>query len=250
MNQDRFTELLNLRLDHEITPAEDAELEAELQRSSARRREHQAYCRMQRACAQLFERERELAPASFALEKALQDAERKTAALVQREPRRPLVAAFAGFAAMAACITFVLVRTTAPVASSNGDVAATTDSKPTTTMVAAASSDKTSGVKIVPVATSAVTLTSYTEGEVIHADYHNGSLVPGSHPTETAGTTSDSVREEAAMLAQIQLRAMSPVTVEELNVDIRPIQTARTRVFNSGSSLPLNAEFVSFQFQR
>ena len=54
MNQDRFTELLNLRLDHEISPAEAAELETELQRSPARRREYQNFCRMQRACAQLF----------------------------------------------------------------------------------------------------------------------------------------------------------------------------------------------------
>ncbi len=48
MKDHRFTELLNLHLDHELTPAEAAELEAELSRDPARRRQ---YPRLPAACS-------------------------------------------------------------------------------------------------------------------------------------------------------------------------------------------------------
>jgi anti-sigma factor RsiW len=50
MNDSRFIELLNLYVDREITPAEAAELEAEVQASPQRRRSFNQYCRMDRAC--------------------------------------------------------------------------------------------------------------------------------------------------------------------------------------------------------
>ncbi|MEY4815713.1 MAG: hypothetical protein RLZZ162_2786 [Verrucomicrobiota bacterium] len=50
MNDSEFIEYLNLYLDHEITPADAARLEAEVQRSPERRRIYRDYCRMQKAC--------------------------------------------------------------------------------------------------------------------------------------------------------------------------------------------------------
>ena len=50
MNDRRFQELLNLYLDHEIAPAEAAELETEVLGNPARRRTYDQYCRLQRGC--------------------------------------------------------------------------------------------------------------------------------------------------------------------------------------------------------
>lgn len=50
MNDTEFLELLNLYLDHEISTADAARLEAEVQTNIARRRIYHHYCRMQKAC--------------------------------------------------------------------------------------------------------------------------------------------------------------------------------------------------------
>ena len=50
MKDSEFTELLNLYLDHEISAADAARLEAEVQINPNRRRVYQEYCRMQKAC--------------------------------------------------------------------------------------------------------------------------------------------------------------------------------------------------------
>jgi hypothetical protein len=55
MNDERFIELLNLFLDHEITPANAKLLEAEVQFSPERRRIYREYCTMQKACVVLAE---------------------------------------------------------------------------------------------------------------------------------------------------------------------------------------------------
>ena len=50
MKDSEFLELLNLYLDHEITAADAARLEAEVQNSGERRAIYRDYCRMQKAC--------------------------------------------------------------------------------------------------------------------------------------------------------------------------------------------------------
>lgn len=53
MKDSEFKELLNLYLDHEITAADAARLEAEVQRDPKRRKVYEQYCRMQKACKML-----------------------------------------------------------------------------------------------------------------------------------------------------------------------------------------------------
>ncbi len=53
MKDFEFIELLNLYLDHEISAADAARLEAEVQRNPARREIYRQYCQMQKACSQL-----------------------------------------------------------------------------------------------------------------------------------------------------------------------------------------------------
>lgn len=53
MKDTEFIELLNLYLDHEISAADAARLEAEVQSNPERRRVYRQYCRMQKACTRL-----------------------------------------------------------------------------------------------------------------------------------------------------------------------------------------------------
>lgn len=50
MKDSEFIELLNLYLDHEISAADAARLEAEVQRDPNRQKIYRQYCRMQKAC--------------------------------------------------------------------------------------------------------------------------------------------------------------------------------------------------------
>lgn len=53
MKDSEFKALLNLYLDHEISAADAARLEAEVQRDPQRRKVYEQYCRMQKACKML-----------------------------------------------------------------------------------------------------------------------------------------------------------------------------------------------------
>jgi anti-sigma factor RsiW len=111
MKESRFIELLNLYVDQQLTAPEAVELEAELQHNQSRRRTYQQYCRMQKACTQLFEQEQQGAPSMTVLSKALAKADRKVVAFPERRPAWRQRGVFAtGLAAMAACVAFVMVR--------------------------------------------------------------------------------------------------------------------------------------------
>lgn len=55
MKNREFIELLNLYVDHEISPEDALRLEAEVLSNPERRKVYQQYCRMQKACSQLAE---------------------------------------------------------------------------------------------------------------------------------------------------------------------------------------------------
>ncbi len=229
MKDHRFTELLNLRLDHELTPAEAAELEAEIQRDPARRRQYREYCRMQRACAQLFEREHARAPASFALERALRDAERKVAAPAGRPVfGHPLTTAFTGFAAMAACVALVVLRSP-PVAQVQAPV--------TGTLVAASQ----------PSPAAPVTPATYAVVPAVLTDYKTVSL--GS-PSATNLADADSGRAVADWVQGVVLPALEPVNMGGLSGGAADTLQPSLASESSPSSLQVNTEFVGFQFQR
>ncbi len=102
MKDSEFIELLNLYLDHEISPADAARLEAEVQGNLARRRLYEAYCRMQKGCKLLakdFATEPQVAPQ--------RDVAALEAASASRKRRRLYVAS--SFAAAAACVAVVFV---------------------------------------------------------------------------------------------------------------------------------------------
>lgn len=71
MKESRFIELVNLYVDHELTSADAAELEAELQRAPARRAVLREYRALQRGCELLADVDRSLAPRTAEAVRAL-----------------------------------------------------------------------------------------------------------------------------------------------------------------------------------
>jgi hypothetical protein len=110
MNDKEFIQLLNLYLDHEISTADAARLEAEVQNNPARRHIYQQYCRMQKACRMIA--------ADFQTEPsdAVVPAERKVIAFnpavaqaVALRRKRAAIYGAGSFAALAACVALVFV---------------------------------------------------------------------------------------------------------------------------------------------
>lgn len=241
MNDDRFHELLNLHLDHEATPAESAELEAELRRDPARRRHYHSYCRMQRACAQIFERGCAEAPASFGLEQNL----REVAAPKTAPARRvifPPVAAFAGFGALAACAVFVLMRQAPP--SANTPALATTATvvtsgdRPSAQVAVAVANAGVSSAGTRPSASLASHAPSRADAVSLNAGWDDAPSVAGSAP------------EVAALMAGLALPPVQPVVVTDLVVEPRPAYHPAATTLQAPRAPVPAVQFISFQFQR
>ncbi len=125
MKDSEFLELLNLYLDHEISAADAARLEAEVQGNPERRRVYQDYCRMQKACT-LLAKDFAEAPADAA-------ADRKVVAFEPSRSWGPGFYALGGVVAAAACLAVVLIKRepAAPAISGEGvTVAQVPASKP------------------------------------------------------------------------------------------------------------------------
>jgi len=111
MKEPRFIELLNLYVDQQLNAVEATELESELQHNSSRCRTYHQYCRIQKACTELFERECLAAPSTSALSRALAKADQKIIAFPRHRHvwrQRSLFAV--GLVAMAACVAVVFMR--------------------------------------------------------------------------------------------------------------------------------------------
>lgn len=122
MKDSEFIELLNLYLDHEISAADAARLEAEVQHNPARRRVYQQYCRMQKACTMLAK--------DFVADPSGEAAEGDARKVVAFEPRRsswgPGLFAVGGLVAAAACVAVVFINrpaAEAPQASNSASLA-------------------------------------------------------------------------------------------------------------------------------
>ena len=119
MKENRFIELINLYVDRQISPAETAELEAEIQTSPRHRKIYQQYCHMHHATKLVYETFRANA------EQPVGDASRSGGSVAQfehsrqRTQRTRWLYSAAGLAA-AACFAVVLVRTGSVSRTDNG----------------------------------------------------------------------------------------------------------------------------------
>ena len=235
MKDKRFIELLNLYVDHQIAQEEAAELEAEIMRSPERRKTYRDYCRMQRACGMIFDRERQQAPASFALEKSLQEAERKIVGVPARRKAGwgTYTAAFGGLTAMAACLTVVFLSPGTTFAPTN---AASAPSAKASAPLVAQSSQAT------PLPIAVLTPRSTTL-QPLFASQTLASARDDANPAERVANTE--------WMQQVQLPPVQHVVVDDTAFEARPtLQQDNSRVFRSSRPIQGNVEFTAFQFQR
>ena len=100
MKESKFIELLNLYIDHQISPEEASLLEEEIMQDLRRRKIYGQYCRMHRACAVALEQKQ-----------VRNEVERTPGRVVAFEaPRRSSWGYYAAGAAAAACVALVAVQ--------------------------------------------------------------------------------------------------------------------------------------------
>jgi len=243
MNEPRFIELLNLYVDQQLSPQEAAELESEIQGNPARRRTYQQYCRMQKACAQLFEHERTSAPASTALAQAMAAADRKIIAFPARETRRaiwPIGFSVAAVAA-AACVAFVVVLKTGPdgtggISSTGNEVAVTL---PTTR--------ESSEAKTRTVVAEA-TMPALAANDDLTRVFTVQPLVPATDKPEGLFITAAKDSQLLDWTHEVQLKPLRKVSVEEFVFDGRakPDKAVATQLSTNGEESAQEAAAFTF----
>lgn len=106
MKENRFIELLNLYIDRQITAAETAELEAELQGNPNRQAVYRQYCQIHTATKQVYASFR----ASSAENPMTEPGQTGVIELFESRRRRASWTYYAGGAAAAACLAIVFFR--------------------------------------------------------------------------------------------------------------------------------------------
>lgn len=106
MKENRFIELLNLYIDRQITAAETAELEAELQSNPKRQAVYRQYCQIHTATKQVYASFR----ASSADSPVTEPGQTGVIELFESRRRRSNWVHYVGAAAAAACLAVLFVR--------------------------------------------------------------------------------------------------------------------------------------------
>jgi hypothetical protein len=245
----RFIELLNLYLDHQIGADEAAELETEVMRNPARRRTYEQYCRLQRGCGLLGERERSAAPASVAFARSLREAERKIA-----EPRgraswwSPAYAGAFAASAMAACVAvIVVVKERAPSTTGGTEnilaqvpVVPTQVSEPpvpTETALAVVIPADSAGAVQPMLATFELQPTLAASGFNVARNAREAEIALGD-------------RQVLEWMQRVEQSGVQSIVVDDQAFETRATLHPDNRVFRSRHGLQGNAEFTAFQFQR
>ena len=234
MKDSEFIQLLNLYLDHEISPADAARLEAEVQANPERRKIYQQYCRMQKACKVLttdFQTEALKVP-----DRKVIDFKTATA----REARGGGLLTFGGLAA-AACLAVVVVlrnksetQPTQTGASLLNDSVTSVVSKPANPVAQVASTPATEAAPTHSVTPRLVnlSLSGDAQAQFVAA-------------VEQANAQFDWIRN-------FQMPAVTPSTqATELRFEARPaaLQT-EARTFRSAQPIDATVEMAAFRFQR
>jgi hypothetical protein len=220
MKDTKFTELLNLYLDHQISEHEAAQLEAEVRRSPERLRLYRQYCRMQKACTLLAENARVTAPEQ---------------AGTGRQPGRRRLAnvyALASLAA-AACVALVVVIRT--------DRAVDGPSTAPEVVVAGAADNITTA------AVTASATTFMARNDVLRTVLTTQALA---QVGDTAGRTLAFPHADPARFEWMTQVQMHPVAFEPADFP-NPAETdPASQTFRSRRPFPATVEMTAFQFQK
>ncbi len=216
MKDSKFIELLNLYVDHQISPAEAEQLEAEVKGNPERRRVYREYCQMQKACAVLAEQFRTEASAS-------------DPKIVEFQPRRlPLgaIAYVGSLVAVAACVAVVFTLRTkqaAPVA-------------------AVAPVIQQLSVAPAVAATPAVR-------PALHPVFGPKVLSLRAQNAELAESAGDSAAF-AEWMNNIQLSSMPGASADDLRFDAHGTLQPDVRTYRAGRPIQGKVEWTAFTFQK
>ena len=224
MKESKFIELLNLYVDHQISPADAAWLEQEIQQKPERRQIYRQYCQMQKACVLLAENFRTAAPALAV----------PGGNVIKFQPRTRRVARAvyaAGAFAAAACVALVVMNRGSLFVA--GD-AAQPPSGATAALVAdapAARGPDTSG--LVPTPTRPALQPAFA------------GLVRDNATVEAALTSSN--RANFEWMTRVRL---DHVPADQLWFEAQPTIQTQELMFHAQPSSETQAENAAFRFQR
>ena len=253
MKESRYIELLNLYVDHQLTPAEATELESEVQSNPGRRRIYGQYCRMQKACALLFEAERSLAPKTAAAVVAF-DSYGRLPSESQSFWRNGGLRV-AGLAAALACAGIFGVRFLTSSPALDQGVASSSSVASVEQVVASSSPARTVVVaSALPAAVAPVVETaSIRVPASVRSQFQSvlvGTTLVLSRLSDADSASPSGV--DLAWLNEVKLPSVRTLPEEDLAFEARPsLKQPETRgVYRSRQPFQGNAEMISFQFQR
>lgn len=244
MKDSEFIDLLNLYLDHEISAADAARLEAEVQNNPARRRVYQDYCRMQKACKMLAE-EFQNEPVSVPDPKVI-DFE-----VARRRARAGNYYVAGAFAAAAACVAIIFVGRSREQAGALNSADVVADAgRPAAVQTVAGTAAATPSVP-------APRAIAQTVNVGVRVEQPSMGVVAGQPLLLSGNAQADAVLRAAAEQAAAQFAWMERVQLapiqqrganSELRFDARP---ASMRTDPGGAQrLQQEAELSAYRFQR
>lgn len=270
MKDPEFIELLNLYLDHEISAADAARLEAEVQGNPARRKVYQQYCRMQKACKR-FATDFATEPAD-ARDAAQWGAEKKIVAFdaaraeAARRARAGSFYTAGAFAAAAACVAIIFVGHSRQTAEAAAGIAALEQKQGAERMIVSAPSPEPASAVEIDLKPMMMMVSTHAEarprtlGTVSNRTHATATLVADRQLRLTGNTQTDAMLAEAmqqasgrfAWLEEVRLPPIQrPVPLSELRFDARPtvIRTEGRALGNRAPAEATNADpQVAFQF--
>jgi hypothetical protein len=231
MKDHRFIELVNLYIDRQISAAETAELEAEIQASPHRRAVYRQYCQLHSATKQVYENFR-----SNAEPLAGAPTGRVITGAFARRARSNWIH-YAGGLAAAACLTLIFVRYNAGSAPATSQVAQSTPA-PALQVAESPSFTPVSGEPQLVSAAQVATLARLKDNLAGKPDY----------AAILAALRSEDQR--ALANGETQARGL-PSLFDDGVFDARQFAPANNhRTFRGKQAPAQQAEFTAFQFQR
>lgn len=229
MKDNRFIELLNLYIDRQITSAETAELEAELQGNPKRQAVYRQYCQVHTATKQVYASFR----ASSADSPVTEPGQTGVIELFESRRRRANWIHYAGGAAAAACLAIVFFRL-----------------NPTAQVEAPQVAAQPQPAAVAPVQVAAAPVAVKTEPAPAMISLRDTTAVSPDYLAMLA-VLREQDEERAFSNERLHITRVQPLFDDNLFEPARMISTQEQRVFRSFQ--PASAqqtEAAAFQFQR
>jgi len=240
MKDSEFIELLNLYLDHEISAADAARVEAEVQQNPARRRVYQDYCRLQKACTLL---------AKDYVEQAAATRLPEDQKIVAFEPRRSRSAGvyLGGLAVAAACVALILMNRSPEIAP-QAPVAQSPAAKTLRVVDVKADSSALVGESLPRAIAQTVTVAA-RRGELKPVFTASPLILANGNSNNGAVAEQDATQAQFEWMKTVQLAPMQRGPLDEFRFEPKASLKPAQRTFGP-SRLQAPVENTAWQFQR